>query len=184
MSGASKDRKRHMGKQIILSPTFSPSELLPFEHCLLFSHITTLAGTMRISWNNQIIEVCTPPSTPPPTKLMIWSNWFIESQMMAEEAPCKDTALFSSPLWPVSVCLFTQTGSSFTPIFSTREALHNEVGRCSSEGAVDGRLSIRSCSVTEQAVLSWPGGMSASSVRRHAGHPLSESQGLFPSSPW
>lgn len=61
-------------------------------------------------------------------QLIIWSNWFIESQMMAEKPPCKDTAPFSSPLWLVSVCLFTQTGSSFTPFFSTREALHNEAG--------------------------------------------------------
>lgn len=59
-----------------------------------------------------------------------------------------------------------------------------KLGRCSSEGAVDVGLSIRSCSVTEQSVLSWHGGMSASSVRGHAGHPLSESQGLFPSSSW
>lgn len=57
------------------------------------------------------------------------------------------------------------------------------LGRCSKERAVHGRLSIRSWSVTEQSVLSWHRGMSASSVRGHAGHPLSESQGLFPSSP-
>lgn len=57
------------------------------------------------------------------------------------------------------------------------------LGWCSSEAAVHGRLSVLSCSVIEQSVLSWHCGMSASSVRGHAGHPLSESQGLFPSSP-